>query len=194
MRRKFRFQLAMTYIMAQMGEKHPFGPNFRSKGGRFTHTEVSGMGSIAQTPQHQGIDSLKVWQAFRGDATAVCGIDERSYAECEDEFASMAYRNGLDFKPCNEDLLIRFQPVWLEVGNPSPLPRVLQHITETGGNGGDDLLRTEDREGALLAEYTQVINTIEMVSVVMGIENGIEALQVCPQSLQAKLRSGVDKQ
>ena len=193
-KRKLCFQLAVLYIMAQMGEKHPFGPYFRCKGGSLSHTEVGGMGSIAQASQYQGIDPLKVWQAFGRDATAISGVDERTNAKCQNTPASMADWYGNDFKARNTNHCIWFQLVQLEVRYPTRLIIGLQHIAKAGGDGRGNLLRAVDWQRTLLAEDPKVIDTVEMVCMVMGIEYGIKVLYVCSQSLQAKLGSGIDKQ
>jgi hypothetical protein len=84
--------------------------------------------------------------------------------------------------------------VQLEMGYPTCLIIGLQHIAKAGDDTGGNLLRAEHRQGTILAENPEVIDTVEMVCMVMGIEHRIKALQVCSQGLQAKLRSGIDKQ
>lgn len=66
-----------------------------------------------------------------------------------------------------------------------------KHVAESSGDAVDKTLVSIDRERSIVGEHPEIVDTVEMVGMVVGVQDRIQMLDAGAYRLQAELRPGV---
>jgi hypothetical protein len=182
-------------LVSNVGEKSAFCTDAAGPGDGLIERGMAGVRLAAQSGEDDAVEALEEGKALFGNVADVGEVGGLTEAESVNELLTMADGNADEVDAVNRHALLEREDFYagaVRVSGRRGKGVVVDAIEDAGGFAGgvkrDDAAFSSDGE----AEGSEIIQAEDVVCVIVGIEDGIDAVEPASESLLAEVGSGVN--
>jgi hypothetical protein len=179
-------------IVSDVGEPSATGAELLNKGERLLDGLVHGMRDIAEGVENEVVETFEQSGRGRRQGAEIGEVGSAAEAKTEDFEIAVAQGHGDDWHA--KKLEGAVDDVEGDAGDGAERRRFIEDVRKCAAEDLEGFFGTVHGDCALLAdvEGANVVEAEDVVSMAVGEENGIKAIEANAQSLLAEVGSGVD--